>query len=67
MRNTAHSNAVLADAALAISLARLWPNREHESSAVTGLLCRMGIHFWRELDLADLIQKGDPPALPGWQ
>jgi len=54
MRNTVYSNAALADAALATSLARLWPNREHESSAVTGMLCRMRIHFWRKLDLADL-------------
>jgi hypothetical protein len=42
------------DAELASSLARLWPHREHESSAVTGLLCRVGIHYWRQLDLADI-------------
>ena len=30
------------DASLIASLARLWPNREHESSAVAGLLCRIG-------------------------
>lgn len=41
------------DAALATALARLWPNREHEASAVAGLFCRMGIHFWRALDLTD--------------
>jgi hypothetical protein len=42
------------DAELVRSLARLWPNREHESSAVTGLLCRVGIHYWRQLDLMDI-------------
>jgi hypothetical protein len=41
------------DAELAVSLARLWPNREHEASAVAGLLCRVGIHYWRRLDLTD--------------
>jgi hypothetical protein len=43
-----------ADAALAASLAKIWPHREHESSAVTGILCRLGLHFWRQLQLDDL-------------
>jgi len=43
-----------ADAELAKSLARLWPNREHESSAPASLLCRIGIHRWRKLDLTDI-------------
>jgi hypothetical protein len=47
-------NKTPSDVELAHSLARLWPNREHESSAVTGLLCRVGIHYWRKLDLADI-------------
>jgi hypothetical protein len=42
------------DAELASSLARLWPNREHESSALASLFCRMGIHSWRQLDLTDI-------------
>lgn len=42
------------DAELAAALARLWPHREHESSALTGLLCRAGIHWWRRLDVASL-------------
>jgi len=46
------------DSALATSLARFWPHREHESSAITGLLCRMGFHFWRELDLSGLDLSG---------
>jgi hypothetical protein len=42
------------DARLAASLSRLWPNREHESSAVASLLCRAGIHRWRQLDLTEI-------------
>jgi len=42
------------DTELAASLARLWPNREHESSAAASLLCRAGIHRWRQLDLTEL-------------
>jgi hypothetical protein len=41
------------DAELAASLARLWPNREHEANALAGLLCRTGLHYWRHLDLTD--------------
>jgi hypothetical protein len=42
------------DTQLAKSLARLWPNREHESSALASLLCRIGLHRWRQLDLTNL-------------
>jgi hypothetical protein len=42
------------DVELARKLARLWPNREHEASAVAGLLCRLDIHFWRRLDVEDM-------------
>ncbi|MGA7523651.1 MAG: hypothetical protein WBW84_14455 [Acidobacteriaceae bacterium] len=42
------------DAELARSLTKLWPHREHEASAVCSWLCRMGIHRWRRLDLAEL-------------
>jgi len=41
------------DSELAVSLARLWPNREHEASAVCGLFCRAGIHYWRRLNLSE--------------
>jgi len=51
--NDSTKNTEIPDAALATSLARLWPNREHEASAVAGLLCRMGLHFWRKLELVD--------------
>ena len=40
---------------IAVRAAKLWPNREHESSAVWGLLCRVGLHRWRRLDLAALM------------
>ena len=42
------------DTELARKLGKLWPHREHESSAVTGLLCRLGIHFWRQLNVEDM-------------
>ena len=47
------------DAELVASLARLWPNREHEAIAVAGLLCRVGIHYWRRLDLTELAPDRD--------
>jgi len=51
-------NAV-SDAELAIRVARLWPNREHEASSALGLLCRVGLHRWRRLDLAALTPDKD--------
>jgi hypothetical protein len=47
------------DAALAASLAKLWPHREHESNAVKGLLCGCGVHRWRKLDLRELVPGRD--------
>ena len=43
------------DSDLAIRVAKLWPHREHESSALMGLLCRVGLHHWRRLNLATLM------------
>lgn len=44
------------DAALATALARkLWPHREHEAGAVLALICRCGVHRWRQLDLSELV------------
>jgi hypothetical protein len=43
------------DAELAVRVAKLWPHREHESNLAMGLLCRVGLHRWRRLDLATLI------------
>jgi hypothetical protein len=47
---------VTSDDYLACALGRLWPNREHEASAVAGLACCLGFHYWRKLDLDDLVQ-----------
>lgn len=33
-------------------LARLWPNREHESNWLKALLCYVGIHRWHRFDLS---------------
>lgn len=41
------------DVELARSLAKLWPHREYESSAATGILCRIGLHHWSKLDVED--------------
>lgn len=49
----AHAN-LASDAALAHSVAKLWPHREHESNAVKNFFCRAGMHRWRRLDLAEL-------------
>lgn len=40
--------------ALAASLGKLWPHREHESSAMKNLFCRVGLHRWRQLDVQQL-------------
>jgi len=40
---------------LATHVAKLWPHREHEANGALGLLCRIGLHRWRRLDLADLV------------
>lgn len=37
---------------VAIRVAKLWPHREHEANSVLGLLCRVGLHRWRRLDLS---------------
>ena len=43
------------DAELATTLAKLWPNREHESNAINALCCRSGLHRWRQLNLEELV------------
>jgi len=47
------------DYELAVRAAKLWPNRKHEASSVLGLLCRVGLHRWRRLDLAMLMPGKD--------
>jgi len=51
-------NAV-SDSEVAILVAKLWPHREHESNSVLGLLCRVGLHRWRRLNLATLLPERD--------
>jgi hypothetical protein len=34
-----------------IDLARLWPNRTHESNWVKGALCAVGAHRWYRVDV----------------
>lgn len=48
------SESALNDSELALRAAKLWPNREHEANSVLGLLCRVGLHRWRRLDIAAL-------------
>jgi hypothetical protein len=47
------------DVETAVRAAKLWPNREHESNGVTGLLCRAGLHRWKRLDLSELMPGKD--------
>jgi hypothetical protein len=54
MNSEVSSSHALSDAALASRLAKLWANREHEASAVAGILCRLGLHFWRRLDVEEM-------------
>jgi hypothetical protein len=42
------------DSELAKRVAKLWPHREHESNSILGLLCRIGLHRWRKLDLSSI-------------
>ncbi|MBZ5554650.1 MAG: hypothetical protein LAO21_18185 [Acidobacteriia bacterium] len=49
----------LPDSELATRVAKLWPHREHESNGVLGLLCSVGFHRWRRLDLATLMPDKD--------
>ena len=51
-------NAV-SDSEVAIRVAKLWPHREHESNSVLGLLCRVGLHRWRRLNLRTLLPERD--------
>jgi hypothetical protein len=52
-------NKAVPDQELAGRVARLWPHREHEANGVFGLLCRVGVHSWRGLDLATLVPGKD--------
>jgi len=43
------------DYELAVRAAKLWPHRKHEAISVLGLLCRLGLHRWRRLNLTKVI------------
>jgi len=43
------------DAAPAVSLAKLWPPRMHESNCLKTLLCLRAFHRWQRLDLSRLV------------
>ena len=47
------------DSKLATQVARLWPHREHEANIMLGQLCRVGLHWWRQLDLSELVPGKD--------
>jgi hypothetical protein len=47
--NSIQDNAVSGQAFSEETLARLWPNRVHESNWVKSLLCRLGFHRWQEM------------------
>jgi len=50
----ADPNQGLSDPNLATRVAKLWPHREHEANFVLAQFCRVGLHSWRQLDLAEL-------------
>lgn len=43
------------DADLAVRVAKLWPHRQHESSWLKRLFCTVGVHWWRSLNLTELV------------
>jgi hypothetical protein len=43
------------DAALASSLATLWPHRWHESNWLQNVFCHAGLHNWKKLYLDELL------------
>jgi hypothetical protein len=47
------------DAALAASLATVWPHRWHESSWLKNMFCHAGVHNWKELYLDELLPERD--------
>jgi hypothetical protein len=42
------------DQELAANLAKLWPHREHEAPSFSGIFCRLGLHRWRQLNIAEI-------------
>jgi hypothetical protein len=47
------------------SLARLWPNRQHESNWLKNLLYCLGMHRWHELDIGPIVPGEMPLSVAG--
>jgi hypothetical protein len=54
------------DRDLATSLAKLWPNRLHESNAFKNLFCRVGLHHWARVCLRALLAEGKDVKYCRW-
>ena len=54
------------DRDLANSLAKLWPNRLHESNAFKNLFCRIGLHRWARVCLGTLLAEGKDVRYCRW-
>jgi hypothetical protein len=44
---------------LATQVAKLWPHREWEANSILRQFCRTGLHWWRRLDLSELVPGKD--------
>ncbi len=44
---------------LAKRVAKLWTHRECEANFILGQFCRVGLHRWRQLHLAQLVPEKD--------
>jgi len=60
------SPAINSDAALATSLKKWWPHREHESNSVKAFLCFCHMHRWRELKIQQFLPPGKEVQFCHW-
>ena len=44
---------------LATQVAKLWPHRKCEAHIILGQFCRIGLHWWRRLELLALVPGRD--------
>jgi hypothetical protein len=49
----------LSDSELATQVAKLWPHRECEANIMLGQFCRVGLHWWRQLEVSELVPGKD--------
>lgn len=54
------------DAALATSLKKWWPHREHESSSIKACFCLCGLHRWRSLRIEEFLPAGKQVRFCYW-